>query len=119
VKKVLILAAAILATSVLHVGATATTNSLQVLYRAYGHIPTGQICTKRGLFVVPPTADGSVYGMVRMAQVQGTSSVWVVGTRIQVQSATSGYFETCLNAPAPEAYGGVTVTTMFFGVPAS
>jgi len=100
-------------------GAGATTNTVQILFQADQHIPAGQTCTKRALFVVPPTADGSVDGIVRMAQVQGTSSVWVVGTKIQVLTATSGNYETCLNAPAPTTYGGVGVATTFFGVPAS
>lgn len=107
-------------------GATATTSTVQILYRADRHIPARQTCTKKELFVVPPTADGSVDGIERMAQVQGTSSVFVVGTRVQIQSATSGYFETCLNAPVPPGHhngiaggGGVNVTTLFFGIPAS
>jgi len=113
---VLIVPAIILASSVFHAGATTAPN-VQILFREDEHIPAGQTCTRHTSFFVPPLVDGSVSGVERMAQVQGTSSVWVVGVRIQPLTATGGNYQTCLNAPAPA--GGVNVLTMFFGIAAS
>jgi len=109
-KKVLILAAAILATSVLHAGATTTTPML--LQSGHINIPHGWQCAQTPYTYTAPEGESLSFSSLAItATVQGGDErVWVADAAFR-HSVTTGQvtIQVCLNANNPQFNHGMWV----------
>ena len=120
-KKTLILAAAILATSVLHAGAGATTTSTPILLQSGRlNILHGVQCAQTPFtYVAPGGGTTGLSDMAITATVQGGDTrVWVAAAAFR-HSQTAGYplaIQVCLNANNPDFVHGRWVYFTVAGV---